>query len=316
MKLRNSDGAAIEAPCGQCNPCRITKRQEWVFRIMIELRENKFAYFVTLTYNPEHLPDKGTLVKRHLQLFWKKLRERHDSKIRYIAVGEYGDKSDRPHYHAIIFTDSEIYLGDGHKSFDTESIIFRSWNEGVDSLGHVYTVPILAANDALRIGGYIAGYTVKKFNTVKRMNLDYYVENGKNIYFCPLPKDERIPEFFVSSRRPGIGLSSTVVNDLVGKYYDYGLARNITDLGISGTKGVHAFRLNGKIFPVGRTLRKKIIDMCGGDKRTQNQKNVRMDNKIKFRARLGHLEIEQEKQKISGIKASKLVKQASRSKTL
>lgn len=54
------------------------------------------------------------LNKRDLQLFFKRLRKAHESRrlvrkdnlctsIKYFAVGEYGGKTKRPHYHAIIF---------------------------------------------------------------------------------------------------------------------------------------------------------------------------------------------------------------------
>lgn len=47
----------------------------------------------------------GTLSKRDLQLFFKKLRKVNGKgkSIKYYAVGEYGSDTYRPHYHAIIF---------------------------------------------------------------------------------------------------------------------------------------------------------------------------------------------------------------------
>lgn len=67
--------------------------------------------FLTLTYSDENLKyaknGKPTLDKKDLQLFFKKLRKAQskicNDKIKYYAVGEYGSKYGRPHYHAIMF---------------------------------------------------------------------------------------------------------------------------------------------------------------------------------------------------------------------
>lgn len=40
--------------------------------------------------------------KDHFQKFMKRLRRDLDTPIKYFSCGEYGDKSFRPHYHAII----------------------------------------------------------------------------------------------------------------------------------------------------------------------------------------------------------------------
>jgi hypothetical protein len=49
-----------------------------------------------------------TLRKRDFQLFMKRLRKEvakddKDIRVKYYAVGEYGEKNSRPHYHAILF---------------------------------------------------------------------------------------------------------------------------------------------------------------------------------------------------------------------
>lgn len=61
--------------------------------------------FLTLTYADPHLVWRNgisQLCKRHLQLFFKSVRFR-GAKIRYYAVGEYGSRTYRPHYHVILF---------------------------------------------------------------------------------------------------------------------------------------------------------------------------------------------------------------------
>jgi len=60
--------------------------------------------FVTLTYSDENLPEGGSLDRRAVPLFLKRLRKRiAPRRLRYFQVGEYGEKLGRPHYHALLF---------------------------------------------------------------------------------------------------------------------------------------------------------------------------------------------------------------------
>lgn len=69
-----------------------------------EIDSHDSSIFVTLTYADEYLPENASLKKRDLQLFMKRLRKSLGKrKIRYYACGEYGDETQRPHYHLIIF---------------------------------------------------------------------------------------------------------------------------------------------------------------------------------------------------------------------
>lgn len=155
--------------CGQCTPCRINKSREWVCRMSLEAREHPYSAFVTLTYNDETLPKDGSVSKRDLQNFLKRLRkEIHPRLIRFYGVGEYGDKSWRPHYHLIIFGLSP-----------TEGkIVEKCWKEGFIKMG-------TAEGKSF---SYVAGYVVKKMTN---------------------PKDRRLegrkPEFALMSLKPGIG---------------------------------------------------------------------------------------------------------------
>lgn len=44
-------------PCSQCLDCRLKYSREWAARIMIEAKQYKYNYFVTLTYDDLHLDD-------------------------------------------------------------------------------------------------------------------------------------------------------------------------------------------------------------------------------------------------------------------
>ena len=104
----------IEVPCGNCLICRNKKVNSWKFRATCEsATSDNNVYFVTLTYAPKFFPRYG-VHKSAIQLFMKRLRmkltrlgiEHH---IKYFAVGEYGKRTRRPHYHLLLwnFPDDE-----------------------------------------------------------------------------------------------------------------------------------------------------------------------------------------------------------------
>jgi len=89
--------------CGQCIHCRANRRREWVLRILLELEKHEFNTFLTLTYDDVHLPGDQSLQPKHLTDFFKRLRKKVEYPIRYYAVGEYGEETERPHYHIALF---------------------------------------------------------------------------------------------------------------------------------------------------------------------------------------------------------------------
>lgn len=109
---KNKKGELVTVPCGRCRQCRIDRREMWIDRIMFEMSTmNHDGVFLTLTYNDLTYP--GQLVKSDLQKFFKRLRKNLDGrKIKYYAVGEYGEiggehnyygnNLGRAHYHSIV----------------------------------------------------------------------------------------------------------------------------------------------------------------------------------------------------------------------
>lgn len=99
--------------CGKCPRCKSRVVSGWSFRLMQQYKIAETADWITLTYAPEHMnhiiTDNGfmTLCKRDVQLFLKNLRYAqfgsNESNIKYFAVGEYGGRFNRPHYHITLF---------------------------------------------------------------------------------------------------------------------------------------------------------------------------------------------------------------------
>lgn len=193
-------GAPIMLPCGKCIGCRLDKSREWALRCMMELKENPEASFLTLTYNDGNIPvryfpdpDTGadipcySLSLDDLQRFWKRLRKAFpNNKIRYLASGEYGENSWRPHYHAIVFgfTPPDLQV-----DFRRENWVYYK-SDTIDSIwsnGHVNIASVTFDTCA-----YVARYTAKKFMTVED---DFFIRHNIE------------KPFLVMSRRPGIGWS-------------------------------------------------------------------------------------------------------------
>lgn len=166
------DGLMV--PCGKCIACRISKRREWSLRMFHELEAHDDSIFITLTYADNYLPDFQSLSKRHLQLFFKRLRRnlaQYKRHIRYFACGEYGDTTDRPHYHAIIFGMS--------LNPDDKQIVMDSWTYCDWSVPQIRQNSFgLAEPDSIN---YVAQYIDKKF-TGDLALLEYELKNREPVF--------------------------------------------------------------------------------------------------------------------------------------
>lgn len=100
-------GESHAVPCSKCPKCMARRVSSWSFRLLQEENQSTSALFLTLTYDTKHVPitENGfmSLSKRDPQLFMKRLRKVHSQPLKYYLCGEYGGKTNRPHYHIILF---------------------------------------------------------------------------------------------------------------------------------------------------------------------------------------------------------------------
>ncbi|AXL14443.1 replication initiator protein [Microviridae sp.] len=193
VALKAGDPRLGVRPCGKCIGCRLDYSRAKAVRAMHELESHERSSFVTLTYDDRNLVygEKAiapTLVKRDLQLFWKQLRRRIEPrKISYMASGEYGENTERPHYHAIIFgedfsDDREFWKQSESGNLYTSQLLSDAWgNKGHAVFGAV----------TFESAAYVASYTIKKLNG--EMAKSEYDDLG------------RIPPFGAMSTKPAIG---------------------------------------------------------------------------------------------------------------
>jgi len=96
----------LEVPCGRCPDCLTRRVLDDRTRLIHEGRLHPAACAVTLTYAPGSLPPLGSVSKRDVQGFLKRLRfalGKRGIRIRFHAVAEYSPEAKRPHYHVTLF---------------------------------------------------------------------------------------------------------------------------------------------------------------------------------------------------------------------
>lgn len=217
-----------EFGCNQCMPCRMNRRRLWTGRLMLEAQRHEHSCFLTLTYDKLHLPEGGNLVKRDIQLFLKRIRF-VGCKVRYYVVGEYGDRTLRPHYHMALFGFHDPLMELDHKRVVVKGILKDEWIHGNVHFG------TLTPDSA----GYIVSYVVKRMTKSDDVRLD-----------------GRSPEFATMSLRPGIGATRVDefaepimkgVDSVTGECY------GLPDGDVPGV-----FRCDGRIYSLGRYLRRRL----------------------------------------------------------
>ena len=207
-------GESFRIRCGKCHPCKKIRRMEWSLRLKDEFDSAIAATFITLTYNPESLPNiyhklelqpdnkknwmpyqskYPTVNKKHLVDYIKRIRKHFnkvntisDAKFRYYACAEYGTKTRRPHYHIILYN----FPKEHHHELQNK------WQFGHIQLGEVNAKSI----------NYITKYVFK----------DFYHKT-----------DTRQPPYSTMSKKPIIGHSYLekngvfhIENSIIYKYID------------------------------------------------------------------------------------------------
>lgn len=100
-------------PCRKCLACKEEIAKEYTVRYLHEVK-NKYKRldFLTLTYKNEDILEKYQVEPEHITKWIKRVREylrRYDKKnntklndFKYFLTAEYGDQTQRPHYHIIL----------------------------------------------------------------------------------------------------------------------------------------------------------------------------------------------------------------------
>ncbi len=210
--------------------CRINQKRKWTCRILLESMFHRESVFVTLTYNDDTVPldedGRPTLIPEHFRLWIRRFRKsyRHINIVRFFGCGEYGDKTERPHYHAILF-------GVG---LDAEKQVFDTWNNE-DTVRGFITISELTDERA----AYTAQYTTKKMTRAGDIRLG-----------------NRHPEFARMSTNKGIGFPAVSWLATTIRNHGFEIVKRLGDI-------PNSVRISGKIWPLGEYLRRHVRQSLG-----------------------------------------------------
>lgn len=174
-KNRSKQFTEFQLPCGKCIECRLSYARQWAVRCVHEAQMHEKNCFITLTYSDENLKSPR-LQYEDFQKFMKKLRKLQNEPIGMFVTGEYGEKSKRPHWHAIIFN-WEPSDGKPLRKTIRGDQVYESrrltdlWGLGIAEYGGV----------TLESAGYCARYAAKKLVHGKDSEHDYQPISKKSM---------------------------------------------------------------------------------------------------------------------------------------
>lgn len=211
----------IQVPCNHCWGCQLRYSAEWATRIMLEAQKYENNFFITLTYDPEHLPiwesiqlgDQlwqndgtwmdGSLDPDDMKKFIKDLRnhfqnhKKHQG-MKYYYCGEYGTKQGRPHYH-IILLNAPLDIGQFYDTSIDENFKAHWKSKELEKIWGKGRIDV--AELEWSAAAYVARYCTKKLSfdrdktiyysqgkleeytrSSKGMGMDYFKEHMDKIY--------------------------------------------------------------------------------------------------------------------------------------
>ena len=172
----------IEVSCGKCLNCLENKKKEKAIRLVHEMNNYKFKTFITITMDEiratRNKAGMTEVSKKDLKSYIRKLQYydkeylkiSNEKRMKYVACAEYGELTERAHYHLVIL----------HNTF-LQFKMKSCWKRG--------HVRIEAIKD-VRALYYTVGYTDKK-------QQDYFKDKYKR------QKEEREAGFLIASRGNG-----------------------------------------------------------------------------------------------------------------
>ena len=243
-------------PCGRCWCCRVTRQRQRAARMVLEHRYGGVeATFLTLTYRDEEIPlriDHETgecwreLDKEAPPKFIRSMRKRLDLPLRYVAVGEYGGRTERPHYHIALYGlppgiavwgPDGTFKADPKRNGVNQQLMPRHnwisevvWQKGGVDVGVV--------NDASSL--YLARYTLKKLSNPEEDELE-----------------GRPPQFSRWSSKPAIGAPAV---PYIASGYDTPSGRKWIE---ENGDIVPLIRIDGRVWPMDRTISNLVRDELG-----------------------------------------------------
>lgn len=218
----------IVLPCRKCIGCRKDQARNIGVRCYHESKMHDYSVAITLTYDEKHMPNGENLCMRDVQLFLKRLRTKFEPKtLRFFYAGEYGGRTQRPHYHMSLFGEGF----DDRKPCGKSVAGFPLYES--QTLSDIWGKGLVKFNDlTLESAMYAAQYAMKK------------AEHPPE--WLALKK---VQEFARWSRRPGLGYAW--------------LERFPTDVFKRDWSGI--LMPGGNVLPVPEYYERKLREWCEDD---------------------------------------------------
>ncbi|QIR82318.1 replication initiator protein [Chicken microvirus mg6_218] len=228
----------VPVPCGKCIECLSQKGSEWSYRVMREFDYyGRIGCVMSLTYDNAHLPVDGSVNRRDLQLFLKRLRKHiAPVKLRYFGCAEYGILNGRPHYHLVVIgwqPDDLVFVRRSKKN----TMLYRSktvekiWSQGICAVAAVTA-------DSVK---YSAKYMQK-------------------IYFDET--SDRTPPFLTMSTHPGFGAFEALDRVKSDSIYVNGVRKKVPRyyLKVAEREGVDLSELKEKRITTAKIMSEVVSD--------------------------------------------------------
>lgn len=202
-----------EFECGSCPECLNKRANRYMVRDVFEASAHKDNCMITLTYDSYIRNSKGEIIgervsdlkvnKRDVQLFLKRLRSyvfrKFGTRFKYRLSAEYGKRTNRAHYHVLlfgfVFPDCLKYKKSKRGNWIyTSPILTKIWRKGICTVDSKNVSPSVAkycskytskdkrgAVDTFSLCSHHIGIQVMK----EKFNGLYYMVDGKKF---PIPK--------------------------------------------------------------------------------------------------------------------------------
>ena len=228
----NGKYKAVQIRCfNQCIGCLEDRAKEWATKCYLESLYHDESYFITLTYDDNHLPISNTMTTskgeifyddgtwnsyieyEHVRSFIRKVRDWQREKygingIKYFGCGEYGGKEGRAHFHIIMFglhlepNDVRVHeiSKDGNVTYKCEELS-KCWVMPNERRGQAEPMGFITVAEVnWQTSRYVAGYVQKK--EFKNTKDEYEYFTNKEAYYS---RRGQTPERLFMSTQGGIG---------------------------------------------------------------------------------------------------------------
>lgn len=169
----------IWVPCGQCYICKKKKAREWRMRIAEDIKKNKNAKIVTLTFNTESLKElakkchgatgyelDNQICKIAVKLWRERWRKKYGRSPRHWLITELGHgKTEHVHMHGLIWQDERYQLED--KLLEE---VEKTWQYGYVGKGKYEPMTGTYTN---YVNARTAAYFTKYVNKIDELHKEY-----------------------------------------------------------------------------------------------------------------------------------------------